>query len=188
MRKRSVCYSISPHKKINKETFSRSIASVRRYTLHCSSYLLAALQYTKFLQVMQCAASSRCPLPDWSCFPLEQPRRLESSPLSAGVMPTSFGDHHVGCGGNGDRIHRQCSQQHSSAPEGVAHLSCPAPNFAPLTFPSLVQLRSTSPSFLYTLQQLTLSGAASVHGHTLRVGWLCTLPHAASSHSTDSLQ
>ena len=94
-----------------------------------------------------------------------------------------FGDHQVGCGGNGDRIHRHDSLKDSlfSAAQSAA--------LAPRKeAPSLIPGSSSRPADIYlpnwcrgrpaaldvtvisTLQSLTLAGVASTQGHALRVG------------------
>ena len=60
------------------------------------------------------------------------------------------GDHQVGCGGNGDRIHR-----HDSIRDAIFSAAQPA---------------ALDVTVISTLQQLTLEGAASTQGHALSVG------------------
>jgi hypothetical protein len=94
-----------------------------------------------------------------------------------------FGDHHVGCGGNGDRIHR-----HNSIRDAIFSAAQTAALAPRKEFPSLVPCSQSRPADIFlpnwerdrpaaldvsvisTLQRLTLSGAASVQGHALRVG------------------
>ena len=105
-------------------------------------------------------------------------------PLCTGErVADPFGDHQVGCGGNGDRIHRHDSLKDSlfSAAQSAA--------LAPRKeAPSLIPGSSSRPADIYlpnwcrgrpaaldvtvisTLQSLTLAGAASTQGHALRVG------------------
>ena len=105
-------------------------------------------------------------------------------PLCAGEsVADPFGDYQVGCGENGDRIHRHDSLRFSlfSAAQSAA--------LAPRKeVPSLIPGTSSCPADVYlpnwcrgrpaaldvtlisTLQSLTLAGAASTQGHALRVG------------------
>ena len=94
-----------------------------------------------------------------------------------------FGDHHVGCGGNGDRIHR-----HNSIRDAIFSAAQTAALAPRKELPSLVPCSQSRPADIFlpnwergraaaldvsvisTLQRLTLSGAASVQGHALRVG------------------
>ena len=94
-----------------------------------------------------------------------------------------FGDHQVGCRGNGDRIHRHNSLRDS--------LFCAAQSaaLAPRKeVPSLIPGTSSCPADIYlpnwcrgrpaaldvtmisTMQSLTLAGATSTQGHALKVG------------------
>ena len=88
-----------------------------------------------------------------------------------------FGDHQVGCWGNGDRIHR-----HDSAVFSAAQSAALAPR---REVPSLITDTRSWPADIFlpnwkrgaldvtvisTLQQLTIHGAASMQGHALRVG------------------
>ena len=91
-----------------------------------------------------------------------------------------MGDHQVGCGGNGDRIHR-----HRDAVFSAAQSAALAPR---KEVPSLIPGSSSRPADVYLpnwtrgqpaalevtvispLQQLTLQGAASTQGHALSVG------------------
>ena len=97
----------------------------------------------------------------------------------------ALGDHHVGCGGNGDRILRHDSIRDAlfSAAQSAA-LATLAPR---KEAPSLIPGSSSCPADVYlpywvrgqpaaldvtvisTLQQQTLTGAASVPGHALQV-------------------
>ena len=107
----------------------------------------------------------------------------EESPCSVCKRPADpFGDHDVGCGGNGDRIfrHNTISDIISSAAQTAA--LCPRKEA-----PSLVPGSSSRPADIYLpiwerghpaamdvtvispLQQLTLSGASSIAGHALQV-------------------
>ena len=95
----------------------------------------------------------------------------------------AYGDHHVGCGGNGDRIHR-----HDSIRDAVFSAAQSAA-LAPLKeAPSLIPGSSTRPADVYlpnwkrgqpaaldvtvisTMQQQTLLGASITPGHALQVG------------------
>ena len=107
----------------------------------------------------------------------------EESPCSVCKRPADpFGDHDVGCGGNGDRIfrHNAISDVISSAAQTAA--LCPRKEA-----PCLVPGSSSRPADIYLpiwergqpaamdvtvispLQQLTLSGASSIAGHALQV-------------------
>ena len=100
----------------------------------------------------------------------------------AGGLVT-HGDHQVGCGGNGDRIHR-----HDSIRDAVFSAAQSAA-LAPLKeAPSLIPGSSTRPADVYlpnwkrgqpaaldvtvisTMQQQTLLGASITPGHVLQVG------------------
>ena len=94
-----------------------------------------------------------------------------------------FGDHHVGCGGNGDRIHRldslrditfSATQSATLAPRKevpsliLGSCSRPADIFLPnwcRGHPAALDVTVIS-----TLQPLTLAGAANIQGHILRIG------------------
>ena len=95
----------------------------------------------------------------------------------------AYGDHQVGCGGNGDRIHR-----HDSIRDAVFSAAQSAA-LAPLKeAPSLIPGSSTRPADVYlpnwkrgqpaaldvtvisTMQQQTLLGASITPGHALQVG------------------
>ena len=99
------------------------------------------------------------------------------------VAADPFGDHQVGCGGNGDRIHRYDSIRDAlfSAVQSAA--------LAPRReVPSLIPGSSSRPADIYlpnwdrgrpaaldvtvisTMQQQTQAGAANTPGHALRVG------------------
>ena len=106
-----------------------------------------------------------------------------------------FGDHHVGCGGNGDRIHR-----HNSIRDAIFSAAQPAALAPRRELPSLIPGSQARPADIFlpnwergrptafdvtvisTLQQLTLQGATFTPGHALVVGenrkWLCMLLHA----------
>ena len=92
----------------------------------------------------------------------------------------AFGDHQVGCGGNGDRIHRHDAIRH------VLFSAAQAAALAPWKgVPSLIPGSSSRPADVYlpnwkggqpaaidvtvisTLQQQTQTGAANTPGHTL---------------------
>ena len=94
-----------------------------------------------------------------------------------------FGDHQVGCGGNGDRIHR-----HDSIRDAVFSAAQSAALAPKREVPSLIPDTRSRPADIFlpnwkrgrpaaldvtvisTLQQLTIHGAASMQGHVLRVG------------------
>ena len=95
----------------------------------------------------------------------------------------SFGDHQVGCGGNGDRIHRHDSLR--DAFYSAAQSAALAPR---REVPSLIPGSSSRPADIYlphwkrglpaaldvtvisSLQQLTIVGASTTQGHALAVG------------------
>ena len=99
------------------------------------------------------------------------------------ALADPFGDHHVGCGGNGDRIHRHNSIQ--DAIFSAAQTAALAPR---RELPSLIPGSQGRPADIFlpnwdrgrptalavtvisTLQQLTLQGAAITPGHALAVG------------------
>ena len=94
-----------------------------------------------------------------------------------------YGDHQVGCGGNGDRIHRHDSLR--DALFSAAQSAALAPR---REVPSLIPGSSSRPADVYfpcwkrgqpaaldvsvisTLQQLTVNGASTIHGHALSIG------------------
>ena len=94
-----------------------------------------------------------------------------------------FGDHQVGCGGNGDRIHRHDSLR--DALYSAAQSAALAPR---REVPSLIPGSSSRPADVFlpqwkrgqpaaidvtvisTLQQLTVVGASTTKGHALSVG------------------
>ena len=99
------------------------------------------------------------------------------------VVADPLGDHQVGCGGNGDRIHRHdCVRD---ALFSAAQTAALAPR---KEVPSLIPGTSSRPADVYlpnwtrgkpaaldlhvisTLQQLTLKEAAVTQGHALSVG------------------
>ena len=98
-------------------------------------------------------------------------------------MADSLGDHQIGCGGNGDRIHR-----HDSIWDALFSVAQTAALAPPKEVPSLIPGTSSRPADIYlpnwkrgqpatlditvisTMQQLTLQGAASTPGYALRVG------------------
>ena len=94
----------------------------------------------------------------------------------------AHGDHQVGCGGNGDRILRHDSirelfsaaQLAALAPRKEAPSLIPGSNSHPADVYLLNWVRGQPAAFdvtvMSTLQQQTLSGAASVQGHALQVG------------------
>ena len=95
----------------------------------------------------------------------------------------ALGDHHVGCGGNGDRILR-----HDSIRDALFSAAQSAALAPWKEAPSLIPESSSRPADVYlpywvrgqpaaldvtvisTLQQQTLTGAASVPSHALQVG------------------
>ena len=104
-----------------------------------------------------------------------------------------FGDHHVGCGGNGDCIHH-----HNSIRDAIFSTAQSAALAPRKEFPSLVpgspsrladiflpnwergRPAALDVSVISTLQQLTLEGAASTQGHALAVGEEKTMAAQAS--------
>ena len=108
----------------------------------------------------------------------------------------AFGDHQVGCGGNGDRIHR-----HDSIRDALLSAAQSAALAPRKEVPSLIPGSSSRPADVYlpnwrrgqpaaldvtvisTLQQQTLSGAATTPGHALLVGEQRKMAaHAESCH------
>ena len=98
-------------------------------------------------------------------------------------MVDAFGDHQVGCGGIGDRIHRHNSirdalfsaaQSAALAPRkevpslNAGSSSCPADVYLPNW--KRDQPAALEVTVISSLQQQTLSGAAISPGHVLRVG------------------
>ena len=99
------------------------------------------------------------------------------------VSADSYGDHHVGCGGNGDRIHR-----HDSIRDAVFSAAQTAALAPRKEVPSLIPSSQSRPADIFlpnwkrgqpaaldvtvisTLQRLTLQGAATTQGHALVVG------------------
>ena len=95
----------------------------------------------------------------------------------------SFGDHQVGCGGNGDRIHRydslrdalfSAAQSAALAPQKEFLLLIPNSRSRPADI-YLPYWKRGSPAALdvtviSTLQQLTVNEAATTQGHALSVG------------------
>ena len=88
----------------------------------------------------------------------------------------ALGDHHVGCGGNGDRILRHDSirdalfsaaQSAALAPRKESFLD-PADVYLPYWVRG--QPAALDVTVISTLQQQTLTGAASIPGHALQVG------------------
>ena len=95
------------------------------------------------------------------------------------MVADSFGDHQVGCGGNGDRIYR-----HNALRDAIFS----AAQSAGREVPSLIPGSQTRPADIYlpswkrgcpaaldvtvisTLQQATVQGAAATQGHALLVG------------------
>ena len=94
-----------------------------------------------------------------------------------------YGDYQVGCGGNGDRIHRHDSLR--DALFSAAQSAALAPR---REVPSLIPGSSSRPADVYfpcwkrgqpaaldvsvisTLQQLTVNGASTIQGHALSIG------------------
>ncbi len=108
-----------------------------------------------------------------------------------------YGDHQIGCGGNGDRIHR-----HDSIRDAVFSAAQSAALAPRREVPALVPGSSSRPADIYlptwkrgqpaaldvtvisTLQSLTLSGAASTPGHALSVAAeRKRTAHATACHS-----
>ena len=99
------------------------------------------------------------------------------------ALADPFGDHHVGCGGNGDRIHR-----HNSIRDAIFSAAQTAALAPRRELPSLIPGSQACPADIFlpnwdrgrptalavtvisTLQQLTLQGAAITPGHALAVG------------------
>ena len=95
----------------------------------------------------------------------------------------AYGDHQVGCGGNGDRIHR-----HDSIRDAVYSAAQSAALAPRKEAPSVIPGSSSRPADVYlpnwkrgqpaaldihvisTMQQQTLVGASTTPGHALRVG------------------
>ncbi len=98
-----------------------------------------------------------------------------------------YGDHQVGCGGNGDRIYR-----HDSIRDAIFSAAQSATLTPRKEVPSLIPHSSSRPANVYlpiwkrgqpaaldvtvisTMQQQTLSGASITPGHALRVGKIAT--------------
>ena len=94
----------------------------------------------------------------------------------------AFGDHQVGCGGNGDRIFRHNAIRDAVFSAAQSAALCPHKEM-----PSLIPGSRSHPADIYVplwvghrpaamdvtvispLQQLTLSGASSIAGHALQV-------------------
>ena len=98
------------------------------------------------------------------------------------IAADPFGDHQVGCGGNGDRIHRHdalrdalfsAAQTAALAPKKEVPAlipgssSCPADVYLPIW--SRGRPAALDITVISTMQPLTLAGAASTQGHALRV-------------------
>ena len=94
-----------------------------------------------------------------------------------------YGDHQVGCGGNGDRIHRHDSLRDAlfSAAQSAAlaprrevpslipgSISRPADVYFPCW--KRGQPATLDVSVISTLQQLTVNGASTIQGHALSIG------------------
>ena len=109
----------------------------------------------------------------------------------------SFGDHQVGCGGNGDRILR-----HNSIRDAIFNSACSAALAPRKEVPSLIPGSQSRPADIYLpnwergqpaaldvtvispLQSLTLHRAASSAGHALTVGEQRKVAaHAAACHA-----
>ena len=102
---------------------------------------------------------------------------------ASGKKADPMGDHHVGCGGNGDRIHRHDSlrdtlfaaaQSAALAPrkEVPALITGSASRPADIFLPNWSRGRPAAldVTVISTLQNLTLAGAAATQGHALRIG------------------
>ena len=107
------------------------------------------------------------------------------------------GDHQVGCGGNGDRIFRHDSIRDAlfSAAQSVALVpQKEAPSLIPgsssrptdVYLPNWVrgQPAALDVTVISTLQQQTVSGAASVPGYALQVGE----DRKMAAHATDTIE
>lgn len=94
-----------------------------------------------------------------------------------------FGDHQVGCGGNGDRIHRHdalrdvlfsAAQSAALAPRKEVPSLIPGTHSRPadIFLPNWSRGRPAAldVTVISTLQPLTLQGAANIQGHALTVG------------------
>ena len=109
----------------------------------------------------------------------------------------SFGDHQVGCGGNGDRILR-----HNSIRDAIFNSACSAALAPRKEVPSLIPGSQSRPADIYLpnwergqpaaldvtvispLQSLTLHRATSSAGHALTVGEQRNVAaHAAACHA-----
>ena len=114
-----------------------------------------------------------------------------------GVMADPLGDHHVGCGGNGDRIYR-----HNSIRDAVFSAAQSAALAPRKEVPALIPGSSSRPADIYlpnwyrgqpaaldvtvisTLQNLTVEGAAKTQGHALSIGRERKLAaHSQACHS-----
>ena len=102
---------------------------------------------------------------------------------STGKIADPLGDHHVGCGGNGGRIHRHDSLR--DALFAAAQSAALAPR---KEVPALIPGSASRPADVFlpnwnrgrpaaldvtvisTLQDLTVAGAAATQGHALRIG------------------
>lgn len=119
-----------------------------------------------------------------------------SCPICVGNAD-AFGDHQVGCGGNGDRIHRHDSLR--DAIYSAAQTAALAPR---KEVPSLIPGSSSRPADIYlpnwkrglpaaldvtvisTLQQQTVDGASTTPGYALKVGEDRKMAaHAEACHS-----
>ena len=99
------------------------------------------------------------------------------------VVADPFGDHHVGCGGNGDRILR-----HNALRDAVFSSAQSAALAPQREVPSLIPNSQSQPADIFlpcwkrdqpaaldvtvisTMQRATVNGAASTQGHALLVG------------------
>ncbi len=75
--------------------------------------------------------------------------------MSSVCLPDAYGDHQVGCGGNGDRIHRHDSIR--DALFSAAQTAALAPRRGPLIDPWILQSSSRPPPGSWAAQLPTLS-------------------------------
>ena len=110
------------------------------------------------------------------------------------VISDPYGDHQVGCGGNGDRIHR-----HDSIRDALFSAAQSAALAPRKEVPALIPGNCSRPADIYlpnwrrgqpaaldvtvisALQQLTVEGAADTQGYALTVG----RERKLAAHSTD---
>ena len=110
-------------------------------------------------------------------------RELPCSCCPDGKLADPMGDHQVGCGGNGDRIHRHDSlrdalfsaaQSAALAPRREVPALIPGSSSRPadVFLPNWCRGRSAAldVTVISTLQSLTAFGASTTQGHALKVG------------------